>query len=267
MMFAYASMLGLARQFARKAVFPEDHYFRMVFRLTAAVPQRPPRRVLNWVRYAEKHPCVYDSRLANVGETAADVVELLGYFQSWRYFESIKDEIRKEFTFRGDVADRASGLVESAVKRTFGDGVRRRDVLLIGLHVRRGDMALYSSFLLGYTTASSEYISNAMAYFTERYSDSRLLFVLCSDDFEWCKDNVRESKAPIFQVENASDAVHLAMLASCNHTIMTVGSFGWWGAWLAGGETVYYKNFPRPSSPLAADFLAHDYFYPNWIGM
>lgn len=266
MMFAYASMLGLAKQVARTAVFPSDHYFRMLFKLS--VEPKPRKGIKSWVRFVEKHACVYDRRLTEGGgDSSADVVELLGYFQSWRYFDDIKDVIRKEFTFRNDIAERSSDWIELAVKRSFGTKVRRGDVTLVGLHVRRGDMALYSSFLLGYSTASSEYLDNAMAYFTERYNNSRLLFILCSDDFEWCEDNVKERGTPIFRMERASDAVHLAVLASCNHTIMTVGSFGWWGAWLAGGTTIYYKNFPRPASPLATDFLAQDYFYPNWIGM
>ena len=31
----------------------------------------------------------------------------------------------------------------------------------------------------------------------------------------------------------------LALASSCNHSIIDVGSYGFWGAYLAGGETIY----------------------------
>jgi galactoside 2-L-fucosyltransferase 1/2 len=34
-------------------------------------------------------------------------------------------------------------------------------------------------------------------------------------------------------------------LSMCNHTIITVGSFGWWSAWLANGTTVYFKDVAK----------------------
>lgn len=265
MMFAYASLLGLAKQTARTPVFPGNHYFRTLFQIKAEHFSRTD--IKSWVKYAEKHACMYDERLANMGETSADMVELVGYFQSWKYFAHIRDEVKAQFTFQNEIQEQASSLIESAIKRTFDSSTRRADVTLIGVHVRRGDVATYDSFLLGYTTASSEYITDAMQYFGRRFRRSKLLFLLCSDDFEWCEKNVKEVSGPIARLKNASDVTHLAALSLCNHTIITVGSFGWWGAWLAGGETVYYKNFPRPTSPLSTDFYAKDYYYPGWLGM
>lgn len=265
MMFAYASLLGLAKQTLRTPVFPGNHYFRTLFQIKAE--HFSSKDIKTWVKYAEKHACMYDERLANMGETSADIVELVGYFQSWKYFGHIRDEIRAQFTFQNEIQQQALGLIESAIKGAFDSSMRRADVTLIGVHVRRGDVATYDSFQRGYTTASSEYITDAMQYFGRRFHRSKLLFLLCSDDFEWCEKNVNEVSGPIARLKNASDVTHLAALSFCNHTIMTVGSFGWWGAWLAGGETVYYKSFPRPMSPLSSEFYARDYYYPGWIGM
>jgi len=51
----------------------------------------------------------------------------------------------------------------------------------------------------------------------------------------------------------------------CQHTVITVGTFGWWAGWLANGTTVYYKDWPRRGSPLAALARHADYFPPYWI--
>jgi galactoside 2-L-fucosyltransferase 1/2 len=59
----------------------------------------------------------------------------------------------------------------------------------------------------------------------------------------------------------------MAILSKCNHTIMTVGTFGWWAGFLAGGITVYFKDFPAVGSELSLGFDAGDYFLPEWVGL
>ena len=57
------------------------------------------------------------------------------------------------------------------------------------------------------------------------------------------------------------------LLTQCNHSIITVGTFGWWSAWVAGGKVIYYDQPVRPGSRVGADFTPEDYFWPAWIGM
>jgi len=59
----------------------------------------------------------------------------------------------------------------------------------------------------------------------------------------------------------------LALLASCDHTVITTGTFGWWAAWLANGITVYYANHPRHGSQLSSMIHHDDYYPPQWIGI
>jgi galactoside 2-L-fucosyltransferase 1/2 len=61
----------------------------------------------------------------------------------------------------------------------------------------------------------------------------------------------------------------MAMLASCDHTISTVGSFGWWIGWLSGGDVTYFKWPAKEGSPLRKQYGKDfsDYFYPGWIGL
>ncbi|VDH94561.1 Hypothetical predicted protein, partial [Mytilus galloprovincialis] len=55
--------------------------------------------------------------------------------------------------------------------------------------------------------------------------------------------------------------------AYCNHTTITVGSFGWWSGWLAGGEVTYFKWPATPGSGLETTMNYTDYFYTGWIGL
>ncbi|ELT91392.1 hypothetical protein CAPTEDRAFT_40726, partial [Capitella teleta] len=56
----------------------------------------------------------------------------------------------------------------------------------------------------------------------------------------------------------------LAILSMSEHVIITTGSFGWWGAWLANGTTIYYSDWPRNNSTLSKGFVKEDYFMPHW---
>ena len=33
----------------------------------------------------------------------------------------------------------------------------------------------------------------------------------------------------------------MAVLTLCDHSILSIGTFGWWSAWLTGGKVVYYS--------------------------
>lgn len=104
----------------------------------------------------------------------------------------------------------------------------------------------------GADPADLSFYLRAMLHFEQKYSS--VVFVVVSDDPLWCRRHLgsrpnvhvtggnRKKGAPA-----NSAALDLALLASCNHSIFDYGTFGEWGALLAGGETVYY-NLSRHSS-------------------
>ena len=67
---------------------------------------------------------------------------------------------------------------------------------------------------------------------------------------------------------NHNTGQDLALLASCDHTVMTTGTFSWWAAWLANGTTVYCADYPKRGSWLSTKIQrSTEYYYPDWIGM
>jgi len=139
-----------------------------------------------------------------------------------------------------------------------------RAVAYVGVHIRRADMANNSTF----TVADAGYFRRAVRLMTRKFPGRQLVFVVCSDDLPWSKQHFSEavsreldhvtvgnhgngnhsdadatnaSMAEIAFSENHSAEEDLAILSSCNHTIMTVGTYGWWAAYLAGGLTIYYR--------------------------
>jgi len=92
------------------------------------------------------------------------------------------------------------------------------------------------------------------------------VFVVCSDDMRWCVEQMPTHRLRHVEFLSTHDpVVDLAVLAMCQHTIISVGTFGWWAAWLSNGTTVYYKDWPRRDSSLAWAASHADYFPPRWI--
>jgi galactoside 2-L-fucosyltransferase 1/2 len=96
---------------------------------------------------------------------------------------------------------------------------------------------------------------------------SKVVYVVCSDDINWCRNYLKSANSSrhVVFVSTQDPLVDMAVLAQCQHSIITVGTFGWWSAWLANGTTVYYGDWPAKGSSLDLATSHSDYFYPHWI--
>ena len=72
--------------------------------------------------------------------------------------------------------------------------------------------------------------------------------------------------------EKHAPAVDMAILAGCDHMIMTVGTFGWWAAYLGadarGGEVVHYDSEFVMEHPInKGNVVSKDYYPERWVAM
>lgn len=281
LMFGHASMLGLATRHGLDPIVSyTNRHLVNSFDLGTETQELVKE---NWQMFEEKFASIYDDSLDRTinnssRSSSAKNVLLFGYFQSWRYFDEIRERVKREFQFKSIYAEQAAKYVGTITEKHFPTSVQnvtlRQSILRIGIHVRRNDMLAFSSIHKGYTVPSADYVHRAMDYLEQRLGNSTdlrplpLIYIVVSDDMAWCKSNLVSKKYSIeFSHAYNQATVDLAIMASCNHTIFTVGSFGWWAAYLAGGISVYYKDFPAPGSEIAAVFRAEDYFCPEWIGL
>ncbi|OWF35051.1 Galactoside 2-alpha-L-fucosyltransferase 2 [Mizuhopecten yessoensis] len=105
-----------------------------------------------------------------------------------------------------------------------------------------------------------------MRYFRQKYND--ILFVTISDDILWTSNAFREYD-DVYVVTGDSGEVDMCLLTMTNHTIMSVGTFGWFIGWMTNGTVIYYKNGARPGSGYEWEFGPgiQVHFLPHWIGM
>lgn len=159
-------------------------------------------------RYSE-HQRGWDNDWFNYHEIPffPEGVELCGFFQSEKYFENAKEEVRE----------------------TFGKYVQWRDDLsgYCSIHVRRGDYVQHSG---SFPPLTESYISVAMKQMSFNGINK---FIVCSDDIQWCADNI--PKADVYELyfhQGRDEWDDFSNLASCDHHINSNSTFAWWSSWM-----------------------------------
>ena len=178
------------------------------------------------------------------------------YFQSWKYFVNISEQVRSALTIKSVYLDVAKSFIAAINNHSTTR-------IIIGIHVRRGDFLLSQVLKKGCVVADRHYINKSMHFYRERFK--HVHFVVCSDDMRWSQENIKGPDVT-FSIFH-KPIIDMAIMSLCDHMIITVGSFGWWGGWLSGGTVVYLEDFPRPGSPLAGRIPKDSYYPPHWIGM
>ena len=132
------------------------------------------------------------------------------------------------------------------------------------MHIRQGDKAdQIARNITDYKLPSPEEIFYAMNYMEKKYK--YVVFIITSDSKEWCTQHLQKHNVYISNMTLYEDFV---LLSSCDHVIMTVGTFGWLAAWLTsqrGGTVVYYKDPFTVGSYLYKMYKRHNYFPGHWL--
>ncbi|CAL1534420.1 unnamed protein product [Lymnaea stagnalis] len=251
-MFIYAALIGIARAQNRTVFIKSGTDLEATFQITHLNDSIDST---GWENEAEAHYATFDPKFMNLTHVNKTI---FGYFQSWRYFHHNQDEVRREFKFKDEVLEKAQEHLEK-FRNESGDN------FLVGVHVRRGDYLADHNVKLGYGVPQASYFHNAFKTIRELFRDKNFTFLIASDDLTWCKENLKDPDVRI--VTEESPLVHFAVLANCDHVVLSGGTYGWWAAWLSPGVKIYYSKFVVNGSWLEDGFSREDYYPPGWIGL
>ncbi|XP_078511178.1 galactoside alpha-(1,2)-fucosyltransferase 2-like [Lissotriton helveticus] len=254
----YAALYALAKLNGRPAyIVPEMHsWLAPIFKITLPHVHESVVKKIKW-EYYELHDWMSEEYKNIRGK----YVYFTGYPCSWTFYHHIRHEILREFTFHDFITQEANEYLEK-VKGS------RKNVTYIGVHVRRGDYLETMPNIWKGVVAHKGYLDKAMAYFRNKYEEP--VFVVTSNGMQWCKENINNSRGDVYfsgDSNESSPGKDFSLLAHCNHTIMTIGTFGFWAGYLAGGEVIYLDNFTLPDSPFLKVFHYDAAFLPEWIGI
>ena len=263
-LFEYASILGIAETTGKSFFFTNSDELQRLLKMP------PVQKNSSWLhgrcRQAEQvredHGCQYDRRLISL-EPGKDY-DIGQYLQSWLYFDAIRDEVREAMTFNDDIVAAATRVVQTLK-------LRFPNTTLVGVHVRRGDLAVdgSKSRAQGYLTAPPEFFQRATRYFRQRFS--RVAFVVLGEDRQWSTEHIPSVDNDVVVLEPNSPAVDMQILSMTDHMIRTVGTFGWWAAFkMAGRPTVVsLKEFVKNNSWISRWYTSNaaDFMLPGWLAM
>ncbi|XP_052084008.1 galactoside 2-alpha-L-fucosyltransferase SEC1-like [Mytilus californianus] len=251
-LFAYASLIGIARK--NNVLFYTSPESVRKVSLANIFNLKSVRAVNAFCRQPiyEDLPCAYDKKMESL---PVSNITIHGYLQSWKYFKHVEKQVREEFTFQKSIMSNAEQIFRQNVQNNIS-------FQTTCIHVRRTDMMIASSLKIGFKSAPLEYLHNAVNHMQQKFNN-KVKFLVISDDYKWCFKNLKFPNSII--IPRNTPGVDLALLSLCNSSIITTGTFGWWGAWLANGYTVYYKNYPEPGSRLDRETVKEDFYPPYWV--
>ncbi|KAM4650984.1 galactoside alpha-(1,2)-fucosyltransferase 2-like [Discoglossus pictus] len=258
LMGEYAALYALAKLNGHHAyVYPEMHReLSRIFKVTLPVINQMSFNSIQWKNYE-----LHDWMSPEYYNIEGDFVQLTGYPCSWTFYHHIRQEILQEFTFHDYIINKSNAYLASVRGH-------RKNVTFVGVHVRRGDYVNIMRDVWKGVIGDRSYLQKAMDYFRNKYENT--LFVVTSNEMAWCKENIDNLRGDVHFAGDGmegSPGRDFALLAHCNHTIMTIGTFGIWAGYLAQGETVYLTNFTLPDSPFLNIFKYEAAFLPEWIGI
>ena len=268
LMFMYASLYGIAKTNEMILVLNEKDHINSVFPKLNVVRMKNTTFCEKAELVGEVRPCAYD--LGTINFNKKKNIRQKAYLQSWKYFQNVEQEIREQFVFPASVQDKAQRVINNYTSIYTAKRGRVQNLQIIGVHIRRGDYLLPGKIKYGYNIVTKKYIDNAFQYFRTRYNNTCLFLVFTGTgkkDIKWREENIKGDD--VLNVFANPRDIDMCALSMCNHTIITVGSFGWWSAWLANGTTVYFKDVAKQNSPLRKAFSKDmsDFFFPSWVGL
>ncbi|KAK4327780.1 hypothetical protein Pmani_001763 [Petrolisthes manimaculis] len=109
--------------------------------------------------------------------------------------------------------------------------------VFVGFHIRRTDYKNFIKVKYGGRLPETPFFTRALTHYRTKFPEAAV-FVVASDDLQYARSKL-DQYHDVFFSPGFSPEVDMALLSSCNHSIYTTGSYGFWSSYLAGGEVVY----------------------------
>lgn len=174
---------------------------------------------------------------------------LVGYWQSEKYFKTIRETLLREFTLAGSPCPHVQALLAPV-----------RDPSSVAIHVRRGDYADNLRTNAFHGLCPIEYYLDAVHRIAARVPDPS--FFVFSDDLDWARDELKLAWPTTYVAHDGPCTEHqdLWLMSRCSHHVIANSTFGWWGAWLCPNDAKiviaprqWFRNPPTAASDLVPE--------------
>jgi hypothetical protein len=205
-----------------------------------------PVRVIN-----ERQPYRFDERVSKLVRRSR-LAYLIGYWQSFRYFEEVRQQLLIDLTPPTPMNPAYAGIA-----------ARIGNCESVMVHVRRGDYVHSNSASSAHGALPLDYYRRALELLRTHVARPHLFFF--SDDIDWVRTHLQSDLPSEYVVNAAGDTAvidELGLMRQCRHHVIANSSLSWWGAWLADApeKMVIAPRSWLKSRPLELD----DLLPPGW---
>ncbi len=195
---------------------------------------KPPKR---WRRIAQEflplnpytlkdRPFRFNASVNTFKPYASQNIYLMGYWQSYRYFDSIRDALISEIRPAG------------AISNHYQDYLRKIESSASAMvHIRRGDYVHLPVAAKVHGFLGLDYYQKGMSLLIA--SDPNMQFFVFSDDIDWAKANLPFQDRICFiesSTEQNAPVQELFLMNQCQKHLIANSSLSWWGAWLSNSS-------------------------------
>lgn len=193
---------------------------------------------------------LYGPRYCKIRNSSAKDKFVYGRFEDIKYFDEIRDKLLQEIQ---PVRDE---LVENKVLYD----VLKSDKQTVCISIRRGDYVSNAEFEKKLNICTKEYFEKAVKCIKQKIDNP--VFIVFSDDIEWCKVNIDFIEKENCYFESGKDPVweKLRLMYMCKHFIISNSTFSWWSQYLSRNEEkiviapkFWFKNDSGNKYPLLLD--------------
>ena len=244
-MFQYATLYSLAK--TRKYDFGVPYKFKtnneyFNFCLHECFPNltaKDSSEIVN-IHKAQEHKFEYNAGIFGI----PDNTDILGYFQSEKYFVDYREQLLKEFTFNDKIYKQAVDIRSLTRLPT------------ISIHLRLGD---YVNLPDSHPICSADYYVEALSLLP----DDLLIYVF-SDDIPQATEFFKFLNRKVVFTDSNDKYVDMCLMNLCNYHIIANSSFSWWGSWLSNSKKTIAPSKWFGSAPSAPKNWS-DIYCKDWI--
>jgi hypothetical protein len=174
-----------------------------------------------------------------------------GAFQSWKYFDGIKDILKKEFTPRIDLQGKNKEYLDMM-----------RNVNSVCVHVRLGDYT-NDTYNYGLNICDKDYFKEGIEIIKTKV-ENPVFFVFSNShkDIQNIKEHFEfDESVQYIDVQN-TDIEDFALMMKCKHFIISNSTYSWWAQYLSQNDEKIVVA-PKIWNRVATEF--QDIYMDNWI--
>lgn len=208
-LFRYAALIGLAKRYKQELKLPlwkYSKYFKGIY---------PEGEIQSDKIIQIKEPTFHYT--SNLGINNHEHTDLLGYFQSEKYFSNVKEELKEQL-----------GFTTEFKKQVWHNFFQRNDIRgkkTLAISIRRGDYVHNEN----YFQLPINYYLGAMM---ERFPDWReRAIIIFSDDTSWARVHFG-TLSNVWFSENNDEIEDLCLLSQMDAFIISNSTFSWFGAFI-----------------------------------